>query len=48
MKGFIKNNIFGFILGAVLFGGVGTVLATVILASNITSCHLIYDIYYIL
>jgi len=36
MKQFIKNNLFGFILGAILFSGIGTVLATTILSSTVS------------
>ena len=36
MKKVIKNNLFGFILGAILFGGIGTVVATTILSSTVS------------
>ena len=39
MKKFVKNNIkliLGFILGAIIFGGIGTVVAVTLLASNIS------------
>ncbi len=32
----IKDNILGFILGAILFGGIGTVVATTILSSSVS------------
>ena len=36
MKEIIKNNLFGFILGALLFGGISTVVATTILSSSVS------------
>ena len=36
MKKLIKNNIYGFILGAILFGGLGIVVATTILSSSVS------------
>ena len=36
MKRIIKNPIFTFILGAIIFGGIGTVLAVTILAKDVS------------
>ena len=36
MKKLIKSNIFSFFLGAILFGGIGTVVATTILSSTVS------------
>ena len=36
MKKLIKSNIFSFFLGAILFGGIGTVVATTILSSSVS------------
>ena len=36
VKSFIKNNIIGFVIGALLFGGIGTVVATTILSSSVS------------
>ena len=36
MKKFIKENIFGFVLSAILFGGITTVVATTILSSSVS------------